>query len=187
MTLNPHQHPLLYLDFVSFDHLLAIIKFIYTGETEVNEEDLEDFLKVGRKLQIEGLKGENPKEEIGQNGIKEDQEFLIYQPMESSSEETQNEPFFGLESEHLKYSEYLEDIKPSFGNKEDLWKLPLPLRGKEDGKYPCAQCNYKTQNAYNFKKHRLNIHLGVRYSCDSCERVYTDSSALSKHKRAAHA
>ena len=61
LVLNPHQHPLLYLDSVSFDHLLGIIKFIYTGETEVNEEDLEVFMNVGRKLQIEGMTGEEEK------------------------------------------------------------------------------------------------------------------------------
>ena len=179
---NPHQHPLLYLDFISFDHLLAIIRFVYTGETEVNEEDLEVFMKVGRRLQIQGMGGEDPNDQKGRDEKDRYTQVSTLDNDEPSLAEV-DQPIIKMETEQYgQYGEELEDIKPSF---EALWKLPLPPTN-QDGKYPCEQCNYKTPNSYNFKKHRLNIHLGVRYTCAECEKVYTDSSALTKHKRVIH-
>merc|ERR1719186_1825352 len=52
---NPHQHPLIYLNGIQFDNLQSVIKFIYLGQTEVEQDDLEMFMKAGKELQIKGL------------------------------------------------------------------------------------------------------------------------------------
>ncbi|CAB4060000.1 unnamed protein product [Lepeophtheirus salmonis] len=51
----PHSHPLLYLRSVQFHHLESLISFMYNGEVNVSQEDLEDFLSVAEELQIRGL------------------------------------------------------------------------------------------------------------------------------------
>merc|ERR1719186_827932 len=55
LTNNPHQHPLIYLNGIIFDNLQSVIKFIYLGQTEVEQDDLELFMKAGKDLQIKGL------------------------------------------------------------------------------------------------------------------------------------
>jgi hypothetical protein len=176
---------------VSFDHLLAIIKFIYTGETEVNEEDLEVFMNIGRKLQIEGMTGENKKDDVGHIKNLEEEEMKHYKPGDIFTDKEQiivelEQPIIKMENEINGHnSEGLDVMRPLVVNNESLWKLPLPPTN-EDGKYPCGQCNYKTENSFNFRKHRVNIHLGVRYPCNMCNKAYSDSSALSKHKRVSH-
>jgi len=55
IKLNPHQHPLLYLKGVEFSHLQAILDFMYHGEVNVSQEDLNAFLAVADDLQIKGL------------------------------------------------------------------------------------------------------------------------------------
>jgi len=52
---NPHQHPLLYLKGVKFSDLQAILNFIYQGEVNVAQEDLNSFLMVAEELKIKGL------------------------------------------------------------------------------------------------------------------------------------
>merc|ERR1719186_1853655 len=52
---NPHQHPLIYLNGIIFDNLQSVIKFIYLGQTEVEQDDLELFMKAGKELEIKGL------------------------------------------------------------------------------------------------------------------------------------
>ena len=70
---NPHQHPLIYLQGVSFENLNYILDFIYLGEVKVIQEDLETFLNVAEELQIDGLKRQehsdedNPKPDIPLN------------------------------------------------------------------------------------------------------------------------
>jgi len=50
-----HDHALVYLTDVRFCDLQAILDFIYTGETEVAEDNLESLLTTAGKLRIKGL------------------------------------------------------------------------------------------------------------------------------------
>ena len=53
---NPHQHPLLYLKGIGIEDLRNIIKFIYSGEVEVESNTLSQFLEAANELKIDGLK-----------------------------------------------------------------------------------------------------------------------------------
>jgi len=52
---NPHQHPLLYLKGVSFSDLQAVLSFMYHGEVNVAQEELNAFLSVAEELEVKGL------------------------------------------------------------------------------------------------------------------------------------
>jgi len=52
---NVHQHPLLYLKGVKFCDLQAVLNFMYHGEVNVAQEELNSFLAVAEDLQVKGL------------------------------------------------------------------------------------------------------------------------------------
>ena len=52
---NPHQHPLLYLKGVKYRELVAVLNFMYQGEVNVAQDDLNTFLSVAEELQVKGL------------------------------------------------------------------------------------------------------------------------------------
>ena len=52
---NPHQHPLLYLKGVKFIDLQSVLNFMYHGEVNVAQEELNSFLTVAEDLQVKGL------------------------------------------------------------------------------------------------------------------------------------
>ena len=52
---NPHQHPLLYLKGVKYSELLAVLNFMYLGEVNVAQEELNSFLSVAEELKVKGL------------------------------------------------------------------------------------------------------------------------------------
>ena len=52
---NPHQHPLLYLKGVKHQEMLAVLNFMYMGEVNVAQEDLNSFLAVAEELRVKGL------------------------------------------------------------------------------------------------------------------------------------
>ena len=52
---NPHQNPLIYLKGVRFIDLQAILNFMYHGEVNVAQEDLNSFLAVAEDLKVKGL------------------------------------------------------------------------------------------------------------------------------------
>ena len=52
---NPHQHPLLYMKGVSFTDLESLLDFMYYGEVNIAQENLNSFLSVAEELQVKGL------------------------------------------------------------------------------------------------------------------------------------
>jgi len=53
---NPqHPHPLVYLKGVQYSDLLSIIQFIYLGQTQVEQRNLETFMVTAKELEIQGL------------------------------------------------------------------------------------------------------------------------------------
>jgi len=56
---NHHQHPLLYLKGVSFKDMEAVLNFMYHGEVNVAQDDLNSFLQVAEDLRVKGLTQNN--------------------------------------------------------------------------------------------------------------------------------
>eukprot|EP00092_Neocalanus_flemingeri_P007010 GFUD01007571.1.p1 GENE.GFUD01007571.1~~GFUD01007571.1.p1 ORF type:complete len:367 (-),score=83.46 GFUD01007571.1:1-1062(-) len=52
---NPHQHPLIYLKGVKFVDLQSVLNFMYHGEVNVAQEELNSFLAVAEDLRVKGL------------------------------------------------------------------------------------------------------------------------------------
>lgn len=55
ITRNPHSHPLLYLKGVTATNLNYVLDFIYNGEVNVAQDDLNSFLTAAEDLKIKGL------------------------------------------------------------------------------------------------------------------------------------
>ena len=54
---NQHSHPLIYMRGLRAKDLVAIVDFIYKGEANIYQEDLDGFLALAKELQLKGLAG----------------------------------------------------------------------------------------------------------------------------------
>jgi len=81
---NPHQHPLLFLRGVQYSELVAILDFMYHGEVNVGQEDLNSFLAVAEDLSVKGLT-QNSKKEDDRTGISSHQREPIKRPSNNQS------------------------------------------------------------------------------------------------------
>ena len=52
---NNHTHPLIYMRGMKSEDLVSVVDFLYYGETNVNEENLNDFLAIAEELKLKGL------------------------------------------------------------------------------------------------------------------------------------
>eukprot|EP00092_Neocalanus_flemingeri_P010567 GFUD01011383.1.p1 GENE.GFUD01011383.1~~GFUD01011383.1.p1 ORF type:complete len:292 (+),score=63.95 GFUD01011383.1:182-1057(+) len=52
---NKHEHPLLYLKGVKYTDIVAVLNFMYHGEVNVAQEELNSFLAVAEDLKVKGL------------------------------------------------------------------------------------------------------------------------------------
>ena len=71
---NRHEHPLLYLKGVKYADLVSVLNFMYHGEVNVAQEELNSFLAVAEDLKIKGLTqndSESKKTKIPQDILKQ--------------------------------------------------------------------------------------------------------------------
>ena len=71
---NRHEHPLLYLKGVKYADLVSVLNFMYNGEVNVAQEELNSFLAVAEDLKIKGLTqndSESKKTKIPQDILKQ--------------------------------------------------------------------------------------------------------------------
>jgi len=66
---NPHQHPLLYLKGVKYKELLSVLNFMYMGEVNVAQEELNSFLSVAEDLRVKGLTQNNANSESASSKV----------------------------------------------------------------------------------------------------------------------
>ena len=59
---NRHAHPMIYMRGLKSEDLLAIIDFLYCGEANVLQENLDTFLGIAAELKLEGLTDSNERE-----------------------------------------------------------------------------------------------------------------------------
>ena len=62
LTSNPHSHPLIYMKGSRSEDMVAMLDFLYHGEANVFQEDINSFLQLAEELQLSGLN--QTKEEI---------------------------------------------------------------------------------------------------------------------------
>merc|ERR1712128_336399 len=60
---NPHERPLLYLKGVKYKDILSVLNFMYMGEVNVAQEELNSFLAVAEDLRVKGLTQNNSSSE----------------------------------------------------------------------------------------------------------------------------
>jgi len=68
---NPHQHPLLYLKGIKYEDILSVLNFMYHGEVNVAQEELNSFLAVAEDLQVKGLTQNDQKQQPATQSIPE--------------------------------------------------------------------------------------------------------------------
>ena len=61
---NTHSHPMVYMRGLKTKDMAAIIDFIYHGEVNIYQEDLPGFLALAEDLQLKGMTGLKPSQEM---------------------------------------------------------------------------------------------------------------------------
>ena len=177
---NSHNNPLIYLTEVRHIHLQKILDFIYLGETVINKEEFEDFMRIAEKLKIDGLVRKHQSAvapiieklpEMETRGVFErpdkeifdDHEVLIEPKQEG--EENGNEHEHGISREE-NFSQSLSELSEVEVQNELLEKHNTSERSRS--KFPCDDCQYSATTKQNLKTHVLAKHLGVKFPCKYC-------------------
>ena len=175
---SPHKHPLIYLSGISSINLNLILDYVYFGEVQLLQEQLDDFLLASSKLKISGLTGNENNEEyedekdVLQDTLNETQEkeYLVQKP---SMQPRRERPHIVAKSSNSEGDTSIEELNLLLAEKME----------KIDGIYTCKVCQKTSKDKTNLGKH-IESHLeGLCFSCNECSQQFRSRMALRHHKR----
>ena len=188
---NTHTNPLLFLGGVSSINLGYILDYIYKGEVNIYQEQLDSFLESAQKLEIEGLLGDSkncnedsntiyPEENIDQLHEKpnhyqpENEKCLV--KMNSNTPATQRRQYSRSTSKNN-----VERIDVSSMTPEETEQKMKELYQKIDDSWSCLACDYKHRKNFNIRRH-IETHIdGLSYTCTLCNTEFRLKDSLNRH------
>ena len=185
---NKHSHPLIYMRGVKSEDLVAIVDFLYCGEANICQENLESFLAIAGELQLEGLMGK-PDERL-------DMEPVLKKANQADHKDEGNFLHSGSEpnfSEEIKSNGTVALTSYISGDFQELDEKCASLMNKTSTKnthgqplYRCKVCGKEAINGV-IKGHIETMHLeGVSIPCNFCEKTFRNRVTLRKHKMWEH-
>ena len=191
---NKHPHPLIYMRGLRSEDLVAIMDFLYFGEANVLQENLDTFLALAEELRLKGLSGGGVEAEkeanrkiIGDWSFpqkkKESPSFKFTASLPVSQSEGQslrgsnNDTTIALSNDKINVE--LQDLDEQI--KSMITKSDLPAG---PGKGKLATCNVcGKQGPYMvLPRHIEANHItGVSHACDICGKVSRSRNTLNKH------
>ena len=180
---NTHSHPLLCLDGVSSTDLNNMLDYVYLGEVQMFQDDLNRFIKVARKFRLEGLLQSNQNEEtFFQNPNKIYEEKMIHRednvPMFNTDTEAEDGRYTGPKVEKI-----IIDDGSDLSNPEELKKKIEQMYTKGlDGLFRCTVCGKTSRYRHHMKEH-VGCHIeGLSYTCNICGKISKSSGSSRMHK-----
>ena len=190
---NKHIHPLIFMRGVKSIDLLAIVDFLYCGEANVYQENLDSFLAIAEEFQLKGLSGEIDEEKVKEENLKprifNQNTQKQYQPKQTGSNDQR--PRNEIESDIFKKSDNVVAIPEQFsGDFAELDEKVNSMMEKSENsiptRYTCKMCG-KEGMRNDIRKHIESNHLeGVCIPCNFCEKTFRSRKLLREHKLKYH-
>ena len=197
LKMKKHAHPIIYMRGMNSLDLNAILDFLYHGEANIYQENLDSFLAIAEDLKLKGLTGEpqNPVKVESQNVnqnlespkycrqqsskivVTDDDKFLLHKT--STDEKPKQERALVIQSEVLsgRLQELDEKIKSMY------------TTTKKDGQcfWICELCGKDAKSNTNMKNHIESNHIeGISLPCNFCEKIFRSRNTLRMHKSSSH-
>ena len=181
---NFQSNILLCLEGTTKNDLQNILDYIYLGEVQIFQEDLDRFLTIAQRLKLEGLLEETIEQQFEEEKV---ENTLIDQEFECQNE-IKRRPDFG------------RTISRDLTNVKDKITIPLSTEDKAaindkihenfekvlSGVFKCKICGKIAKQCGDIKKH-VETHLeGLSYPCQQCGKTFRSADALRWHTFCKH-
>ena len=196
---NKHAHPIIYMRGTKSEDLSAIVDFLFFGEANVLQENLESFLAIAGDLKLKRLMGQ-----MGQNNESKENVDTT-EPVQVKLTSNVKEEEIGVNSSKVgRFDSEERTFNTKVANQQKLLAIPnqtskeLEVLDEQvkcmmektqnstlDGSkkaYVCKVCGKEGHNV-NIRDHIEVNHLeGVSLPCNNCEKKFRSRVSLRKHK-----
>ena len=180
-----HSNPLIFLSGVTSKELYRIMDYIYEGEVQLLQDDLDSFLEIANKLKIGGLYGalaenegdektEEPKFEYDMNCSKDFIEDVIEsnQKARTRTKTTDRTIAISVQENDSMYTEAKQAVDEIVTKDGDIWL--------------CKTCGKTTKTSGQIRLH-AEIHIeGLSFPCLLCDSTFRSRKSLCDHKYHKH-
>ena len=177
---NPHPNPLIYLHGVDSTNLGYILDYMYNGEVQIFQQNLDPFLEMAQKLSISGLISNTM-------GNSNDDKMDYYPPPENEvgKIESEDPPVVAPKRHYRKTTETIQAVAVQ-GENFDVKDAVNNLIIWENEAYVCKTCGKGDKRLQNMKKH-VEIHIdGISYDCPLCDKTFRSKNSFNFHKYRRH-
>ena len=178
---NEHPNPLLYLGNVGSEDLNLVLDYIYQGEVQIYQENLDRFLNIAANLKLEGLQS---------NDSVTDDEVKVDAPQDEVVAD--HESYVKVEANARDYKPKKQkqmvkqyDLAVNSGSFEsqqaELEAKFKEIVMKEGRTFTCTLCQRQNEHKGTMKRH-IEIHMtGLRYDCQQCGKTFRYQRSLDRH------
>ena len=188
---NKHSNPLLCLEGISSMELTNVLDYIYNGELQIYQENLERFLEIAARFQLEGLIGGEAGDNF--NNSKDFDHNEVLDEKDSKWQSKKREFHNNVTSEFVSENKTIVNVKTlnmenfnsqNFQNMEELDQKIRELMEKDsNGMFRCTVCGKIFKNPGHTREH-VETHIeGLSFSCSYCGKEFRSRNSMRSHYR----
>lgn len=183
--------PIIYMRGLKGSELSAIVDFLYHGEANIQQDELNNFLSLAEELELRGLEGgkekstkcdkiatrnhNNDETKPNVTGESLDISGIAKLPIQEFSQDIISEDIYG-------HSKQVVQMDPN----DDLDQKMSELIQRTGETWACTVCGKQAANKNNLKKH-TQLHIqGLSYPCTYCGKDFRCKNNLTTHIYRAH-
>ena len=177
---NKHSTTLLCLDGISSIDLSNILDYIYNGEVQIYQENIDRFLTVAQRFKIEGLLGDENEEEKEEEKVIPNfsSPVVTRTPKRTKTEQNHIIENTSIQLNDQKYTTDLFELDQKlYEHMEQISNEPNNLL------FSCKFCSKTAKQRQDMKFH-VETHIGgLSFPCDTCGKEFRSRVGLRVHKK----